>query len=423
MSVSRELWKRRRERPLFVALSVVTVAAMVSWPLADALLRQYNVVHVSPYGFNDFGAYTRAVNNWVSGDAPIYTEADDGGFHGSYLYPPFVLPLFYPFVQLGFTTGAVLFGVFSLFLLWVGIEAVVEQYGYRLAVPERIVLLFALFGFQPALWDFKWGQVSTLLAALLCFAFYAHERGEQGYQNSQYLSGVLTALASSVKLFYATSGAHLLRNSRRFLSGVITGVALLVGSVLVFGLDTHRLYLDVLQWGKGWGTEQLAPFDMQTAYYRPMYLVDQLLNRIGVSLPSEWIIVATAVGVLAVIGLVVATRNEPDAAHLAFALGIAVIPLFAPRAYTHDLVVLLLPAVILLAREIKYENGNPWIPVLAVLLLHFHTYGTRAAIHLLDRSWAVLVQPGVYGTFLLVGLATVRLVRYVPDNHAPEVQS
>lgn len=410
MSVARSLWNLRRERPYFVALSVVTVVSMVCWPLADVLLRRYDVVHVADFGFNDFGAYTGATDNWVSGDAPIYTENEDGGFHGSYLYPPFVLPLFYPFVQLGFDAGPVLFGTFSLFLLWVGIEAVVEELGQTLAVPERIVLLFALFGFQPALWDFKWGQVSTLLAALLCFAFYTHERGERGHTGSQYLSGVLTTLASGVKLFYATSGAHLLRDSRRFLGGVLTGVGLLVGSLLVFGSETHRLYLDVLRWGKGWGTEQLPPADWQTAYYRPLYFLDQLVEKSGLSLPNEWMIAATVLGILAVIGLVATRRRNPETAHLTFALGVSVVPLLAPRAYTHDLVVLLLPAVILLSVELRRADGYPWIPVLAVLFLHGHTFGTRAAIHVLDRSWGVLVQPGVYGTFLLVGLAATRLL-------------
>lgn len=289
MSLSRALWERRRSNPLLVALSVVTVTAMVSWPLADALLRRYEVVHVSPYGFNDFGAYSRAVDSWVSGEAPIYTRAEDGGFHGSYLYPPHVLPLFYPFTQLGFNAGAVMFGLVSLFLLWVGIEAVVEELGYELTVPERVVLAVALFGFQPALWGFKWGQVSTLLTALLCFAFYTHERGNRGHAGSQYLSGLFTALAASVKLFYATSGAHMLGNGRRFLAGVGTGLGLLASSLLVFGFETHRLYLDVLRWGKGWGTDQMPPVDWQTAYYRPLYLLDQFPSRIGIDLPSEWV--------------------------------------------------------------------------------------------------------------------------------------
>ena len=408
MSVLRALWDCRHERPVFVALSVLTATAMVIWPVADALLARYDVVHVSPYGFNDFGAYAGAVDNWRSGE-PIYTRADDGGFHGSYLYPPFVLPLFYPFTRLDFYAGAVLFGTFSLFLLWVGIEAVVDELGYELAVFERIGLLFALFGFYPALWDFKWGQVSTLLAALLCFAFYAHEQGARGRTSSQYLSGVLTTVGSAVKLFYATSGAHLLRNGRRLASAVGTGIGLLTVSILIFGVETHRLYLDVLTWGKGWGTEQMPPADFQTAYYRPMYMIDQLFETVGLSLPAWWVIVATVVGLGFIIGLVLATRGDSVAAHPTFALGVAVIPLFAPRAYTHDLVVLLLPALILLALELEREDGYPWIPVLAVFLLHVHTYGTRAFIHLFDASTAVVLQPGVCGTFLLAGLATVRV--------------
>ncbi|MFC7059719.1 glycosyltransferase family 87 protein [Halovenus salina] len=417
MSLSRELWKRRHEQPLFVALCVLTVAVVVVWPVVDALLARYDVVHVADYGFNDFGAYSGAVDNWLSGDGPIYTRAEDGGFHGSYLYPPYALPLFYPFAKLGFEAGPVLFGVFSLFLLYVGVEAVVEELGYGLTVPERVVLLFGLFGFHPALWDFKWGQVSTLLAAFLCFAFYTHERGQRGHAGSAYLSGLFTALAGGVKLFYATAGAHMLRNSRRFVGGVLTGVGLLASSVVVFGLDTHELYLEVLTWGKGWGTDQLPPAEWQTAYYRPLYLVDQTVDGIGLSLPNQWIPLAIAGGVLGVIGLTLRHRHNPGASVLTFALGVAVIPLFAPRAYTHDLVVLLLPAILLLSGELDRADGLPWIPVLAVLLVHFQTYGTRAAIHLSDSSQAVMLQPGVYGTFLLVGLAAGRL--YGLDQSAP----
>lgn len=409
MSLSRGLWERRREQPLFVALCLVTVGVVVVWPVVDALLARYDVVHVADYGFNDFGAYAGAVDNWVSGDAPIYTRNEDGGFHGSYLYPPYVLPLFYPFAKLGFEAGPVLFGLFSLFLLYVGVEAVVEELGYSLTVPERIVLFFGLFGFHPALWDFKWGQVSTLLAAFLCFAFYTHERGQRGHSTSAYLSGLFTALAGGVKLFYATAGAHMLRSSRRFVGGVVTGVGMLAASVVVFGLDTHDLYLDVLTWGKGWGTDQLPPAEWQTAYYRPLFLVDQTVDGLGLSLPDVWIPAAIVVGVLAVIGLTLRRRHDPRGSTLTFALGVAVIPLFAPRAYTHDLVVLLLPAILLLSVELDREDGLPWIPVLSVFLVHFQTYGTRAAIHLLDSSQAVMLQPGVYGTFLLVGLAAGRL--------------
>jgi hypothetical protein len=446
MSVARRLWALRHDRPLLVVVSVATVLATVLWPLADAALRPTGLIHVSDYGFNDFGVYSGTVNAWLDGE-PIYVQNEDGGYHGSFLYPPFVLPLFYPFSMLGFEAGPVLLGTLSLFLLWVGIDGIAESYGARLAVPERIVLLFALFGFHPAFWDFKWAQVSTLLAAVLCFAFLAHQRGERldagdidtvdvdagdtdqadvdagdadtvgaGDASSgaagAVLSGVLTTVGTTVKLFYMTAGAHLLRDGRRLAGAVASGAVLLGGSLLVFGLDTHLAYLDVLTWGKGWGTEQLPPAKWQTAYFRPFYLVDQFVETIGISVPNSWIIAATVLGVLGVIALSLAARHSPAAAQPTFALGVAVVPLLAPRAYTHDLVVLLLPALVLLAVELDREDGLAWLPVFAVLLLHFHTPGTKLVNEVLGASDAVLIQPGVYGTTILIGLAAVRVAEH-----------
>jgi alpha-1,2-mannosyltransferase len=425
MSLARRLWALRKERPGFVVLSVLTVTLMVIWPVVDILLRGVDALHVSPYGFNDFGAYAGAVDAWTEGE-PLYVQDENGGYHGSYLYPPFVVPLFYPFDAVGnFFIGGVMFGFVSLFLLWVGLETVAEEFGYRLAVWERLLLFAALFGFHPALWDFKWGQISTFLAALLCYSFYTYELGNRGVAinqaeeraGSQYLSGILTTLASSVKLFYATSGAHLLRNRRRFLGAIGAAVTLLAFSVLVFGMPVHREYIDVLTWGKGWGTEQDPPFMVQPAYYRPLYLVDQFLATLGLELPSAWVIVATVGGILGIIGLTLAARHEQAAAHPTFALGVAAVPLFAPRAYTHDLVVLLLPAIILLALELDHEDGLPWVPVLAVLLLHLHSITVSLSIHLFSRAAAVFLQPGVYGTFLLVGLAATRVAEHAS---APE---
>jgi len=426
MSVVRRLWALRHDRPLLVVVTVATVLSTVLWPLADALLRPTGLIHVSDYGFNDFGVYSLTVDAWLDGE-PIYVQNEDGGYHGSFLYPPFVLPLFYPFSLLGFETGPVLFGTLSLVLLWVGIDGIAESFGARLAVPERIVLLFALFGFHPAFWDFKWGQVSTLLAALLCFAFLAHEHSERldtwrsgSGTASAVLSGILTTLGTTVKLFYMTVGAHLLRDGRRFAGAVLSGALLLGGSLLVFGVDTHRAYLDVLTWGKGWGTAQLPPAEWQTAYFRPFYLVDQFVESIGVSVPNGWIVAATVLGVLGVIALSLAARNSQAAAQPTFALGVAVVPLLAPRAYTHDLVVLVLPALILLAIELDREDGQAWLPVFALLLVHFQTPGTKLSNEVLGASSAVLVQPGVYGTFILVGLAAVRVAEHArrPANTA-----
>ena len=415
MALLSDLWRRRGHTPAFVVLSLGTVLVLLGHPLVDAHLRGTGIA--TEFRYYDFGAYRGAVDAWLDGE-PIYVEADDGGYHGSYLYPPVVLLLFYPFVEFSHETSAILWGAFSILLLWIGLQAVVSALGRSLGVVDRLLGLLLLVGFQPVLFDFKMGQISTFLAAMLCFAFYAFERGRSHDANvvARLASGAFTTLGSAVKLFYATSGAHLLRDRVRLLGAFGTLAALAVLSLSIFGVETHRAYLDVLLWGKGWGEESRSPTLWAPAYYRPFYVL------------GDWGMAVRIVGVLGVIALTLAARSA-DVGRETFALGVAAIPLFAPRAYTQDFVVLLLPAVVLLALELRRARGRPWIPVLAVLLLHWHAYGLYVLVTL--PEWVPLaetivehagwLQPGLWGTLLLVGLAAVRVGQgvTVPDRLRP----
>ncbi|MFP4590160.1 MAG: glycosyltransferase family 87 protein [Halobacteriales archaeon] len=394
--------------PGFALVTAATVALLLCWLPVDFWLRQHDLV--TPFGFNDFGAYVQAVDRWEAGEV-IYERDDVGGFHGSFLYPPVALLAYYPFTTFDFYTGATLFGATSLVLLWVGLDAVVRALGYRPSLGERLLALPTLFAFQPALRDFKWAQTATLLAAVLCFAFYAQELGTHPGRSRpfRFASGALTSLASAFKLFFATSGAHLLRDRDRLAGALATAVALLVASVALFGLENHATYLEVLAWGKGWG-ESLPPSLWDTsAAYRPLYVA------------GSWGLPLRVLGVVAVVGLALAGRRSPGrvARWSTFALGVAAIPLLAPRADIHDLVVLLLPAVLLVAVEFEVPDGRPWVPVLAISLVHAHRYVIEVVIH--PPSWlpaggylaanAAWFQPAMWATFVLVGLAAYRLAQ------------
>jgi hypothetical protein len=423
VSIAHRLRRRRGERPAFVALSVLTVSVLVGWPAVDALLREIGLA--LPFGFNDYGAYSGALHRWRTGEA-IYVRSEAGGYHGSYLYPPITLLLFVPFATVGFEAGAILFGVVSLVLCWTALAAVARVLGCDLAVEERLVLLVALFGFQPALRDFKWGQLSTLLTALLCFAFYAQERGARAVgagrsaRVARFLSGGLTTLASSAKLFVATAGAHLLRDRDRLAGALGLAVAMVVVSLALFGVEAHRSYLDVLLWGKGWGDHRPTYLWDTSAAYRPL----AVLGGVGVAV--------RAVGVLGVVALTLATRGveRADVRRSTFALGVACVPLFAPRADLHDLVVLLLPAVILLAGELDRPGGVPSLPVLSVLFLHVHRYVLELAVAPpawlplagAVRAHAAWLQPAAWATVLLAGLAAYRIVGDARRDARPEVR-
>jgi hypothetical protein len=422
MSIPRRLWSLRRDRPLFVALSALTIGTLLVWlavefylPAATSDTRGISL----GYGFNDFSAYTGALDGWVGG-GPLYTEQPEGGYHGEYLYPPITVLVFYPFATLGFTTGAVLFGALSVVLLWLGIEAVSRVLGYRLRLWERLATLRALFSFQPVIRNFRWAQTATLLAAALCFAFYFQERAEATTSLSgdgevsertraayKYASGAFTTLGSAFKLFVATSGAHLLRDRKRFVGAMVTAGALAVASVAVFGVDTHQTYIDVLTWGKGWGDTRPPYLWDRYAAYRPLHV----FGSAGLYLK--------AAGILAVVGLTWATRSTDSvsARHSTFALGVAVVPLVAPQADSHDLVLMLLPAVIMVAHELDRPDGYAWVPVLSVLLFHLHRYGLELVI--VPPEWlpaaqfirdnAAWFQPGMWASFMLVGLIAVRV--------------
>lgn len=390
MSLLRRLFARRRENPAFVAVAVVALLALATYPAVDWYLRTLEIA--PPYKFWDWGAYSAAVDRWVEGNS-VYVQTEEDGYHGGYLYPPVVLLLFAPFALLfPFNTGATLWLVCSVLLLWGALQALVGALGYSLRPRERAALLPVVVGFQPLLIAAKLAQTAPALGGALTLAAAASLRGRA------YASGVLTACCGVVKLPYAPAGAHLLGNRKRFLGAVGGGLALVALSLLVFGLDTHRAYLDVLAWGIREGSSSRSPLLWLPAYYRPLYSVPHSFAvRVAASL-------AIVVGVL---------RARPDAVREITALGFAAVPLLAPLTYTYYFVAALPAVVLLVAAELDREDGYPAVPVVGLLFMHAHSYGLWAAAELVP-SWPewvphLLLQPGLWGNLLVVGLAAARV--------------
>jgi len=398
MSALHRLWSLREERPAFVALAVGVLAFLLAYPLIDWQLRGMGVA--TPFRFYDFGAYAGAIDRWHAGE-PLYVENEDGGYHGSYLYPPVFLLLFFPFVELlPFRQAAMAWNAVSVGLLWVGLQLVVGALGYRLRLWERAGLLWLLLGFQPLLLATKLAQVSAFVSAMLCFAFAGLVRGERGIDAARLASGTLTAVAGTVKLAYAPVGAHLLADRRRLAGAVAGGLALLGVSLLVSGVEAHRTYLDVLTWGKGWADTPRSPTLWLPPYFRPLYVFGELAILVRVA------------GCLAVATLALLAA---DTDHETFALGLSAMPLLAPQADAYYFVAVLPAVLVLLATELE-RDGYPAVPVVGVFLLAVHSYGLKLVGDVLtatlsgDASVLVaLLQPGLWGSVLLAGIAAVRV--------------
>jgi alpha-1,2-mannosyltransferase len=404
MSLLVKLWARRRDRPVFVGVALFVLSALAAYPLVDLWLRT-SFEFASTFDFHDFGAYTQAVGDWQAGET-FYQRTDEGGFWGSYLYPPIVLLLFFPFVELfEFRAAAMGWIATSGLLLWLGLQALIAALGYKLRWYERLGLAWIIAGFHPVLLTAKMGQTALFMGALLSFAGAALVWGQDDPDSKWALvSGACTAVVGIVKFAYAPVGAHLLHDRRRLLGALLVVPPVAVLSLWLFGVEAHRTYAEVLQWGfeKG-GEEPRSPTLWLPPYFKPL----------------AWFPAPQALRVLAslvVAGLAMAAPRR--AGHLVFALGVITFPLFTTQTYAYYLVALLPAVVVLFAEEVE-RDGYPELVLLGLLCAHFHSYGLRFFVKNMPDNfdrWAnvfeghyFLLQPGLWGCAILFGLALVRV--------------
>jgi alpha-1,2-mannosyltransferase len=408
-SVVSHLGQHANDRPIFVVCSIAVCVFLLLYPFLDAVMRVAEIA--APFGYWDFGAYTGALHRWLTGEA-IYVTNENGGYFGTYLYPPLFLLVIWPFFEMGFYTGAILWQVCSVLFLWFALQLVIGALGHHLRLWERGLFLWALVGFHPVLFSVKQGQVSAFIGGLLTLALYGLLRGKNESGNlAQYCSGGVTAVAGVVKVVYAPVGTHLLIDRDRFLGAIGGAIAVLGVSVAVFGLDAHLDYIEILVWGKH--NSARSPLLWMQTYYQPFYAIS------SIALPLR-ILGSLAVAALAI----AATPNDVD--REIFALGVAALPLLAPRVYNYYLTALLPAVLVMLAVELE-RDGRPLLPVISLFLLHIHSYGLKLVVEYvpdllpypseivpgIDITVAALVtslfQPGVWGVLLLAGLAGIRV--------------
>ncbi|WP_136603304.1 glycosyltransferase family 87 protein [Salinigranum halophilum] len=409
-SLLRRLGAHATDRPRFVVAALGLAVVLLLHPFVDGVLRFAGVA--APFEFWDFGAYTGALDRWRAGES-LYVRNEEGGYSGTYLYPPVFLLVVWPFTQLPFDTGAAAWELCSVLFLWGSLQLLVRQLGYSLRLWERALLLWALVGFHPLLFSVKQGQISAFLGGLVTLSLVGLLSAERPRSTTPgYVSGACTGLVGVVKLVYAPIGAHLLTDRRRFLGALGAGVTLFGLSLAVFGVEPHVDYLDVLRWGKS--GQVRSPLLWMAPYYRPLYALAPVSFSLRI------------VGSLVVAGLALAAAST-DADRVVFALGVATMPLLAPQAYSYYLTALV-PAVVVMLEVEFAVDGRPWLPLLAVFLLHSHSFGLRLAVEYLppvvpfrsaavpglDATVADVVvsgfQPGVWGALLLGVLAAKRVV-------------
>ncbi|WP_415382710.1 glycosyltransferase family 87 protein [Halosimplex sp. TS25] len=414
MSLLERLWARRRERPGLVLVAALLLGALLTYPFVDWWLRA-NFEFASNFRFGDFGAYNTAIERWHEGES-LYRRTEDGGFWGTYLYPPVVLLLFWPFTELlAFRPAAMAWVLSTGLFLWLGLQALVAALGVDLRWFERLGLAWLVAGFQPVILTAKLGQTALFMGGLLSFAAAAMiddgrrsaNRADNSLRSSPVAlaSGAATAVVGIVKFAYAPVGAHLLHDRQRMAGALLALVPVLWLSIRFFDVSSYRTYVEVLRWG----VEQGDGGARSPTLWLPPYFK-----------PFAWLPGAQALRALVCLGIAGLSVLAPSRARRSvFALGVAAVPLFTPQTYAYYFVALLPVALVLLAVELE-RDGYPELVLVSLLLVHLHSYGLKFVVHNVPAAVPafetlqpayLLFQPGLWGNALLFGLAARSVVR------------
>lgn len=359
----------------------------------------------------DFGAYYNGAVRFLN-NAPLYQTTQDTAFLQAqisgdmpYLYPPIFILLFAPFTIFPVVVAGMVWNVSVLLLLLYSVSKLVDAFEMTLTRSHKFLLYLSVISFGPTITWVKAGQISGLLAALLCLSGAAL----RSQKNTS--SGILTTVASAFKPFYATSGAHLLRSRRRLLASLVTGLCVLLFGLLIFGLETHLEYLNILLEGKGWETTK-SPDRWNAGHFNPFFILGPLKH-----LPRIALIFAT-------VGFTLYSNRLKIPIEYIFALGVAIIPLAGPTTNTLALSAAIPATAIVGLYELENNRKFPKLLVVSTLLIHIHPYtveflskfGPQIYPNIeLATPIIPLIQPALYGMILLTGYIVFQSLKSVPS--------
>jgi hypothetical protein len=155
----------------------------------------------------------------------------------------------------------------------------------------RHILLIAGLCILPLRTNFMLGQYYIVILLLICLAYFAFVRGHH------FSAGGFLATAAWFKLFPAVFLLLFLRKRDwRAVSGLIVGSLILgIFSVIIFGLDIHRVWLfEVLP--RAFRGDMVGPYDLQwssfSALWHRLFLFEPELNPAPfLSLPSLYALI------------------------------------------------------------------------------------------------------------------------------------
>lgn len=258
---------------------MLSVIKQYRWIIVAVLACVIGVVHLwvayqddkAIFAHGDFTVFYQATK-FVNADEAIYGNEAFGkavqklrGAEGGarYLYPPFALLIFEPLMLFSYDTAAWLWFAFQLILLVTTILLLPKAVGVRRwSTKELAIALLVLAIFAPIIASLRSGQVNILIMAMLVAQAWALRK------HKSILVGLIVAAMILIKLFpVVLLGYYLLKRQWSVVLACLVSLGVLLTlSIGVFGLDTHRDYIERLpkRLSAGIHPEEIARWDNMT---------------------------------------------------------------------------------------------------------------------------------------------------------------
>jgi alpha-1,2-mannosyltransferase len=257
-----------------------------------------------------------------------------------FMYPP-------PFIALVVPLG--FFSYFGAMIAWFGVTLLPYLAAMRSILDRDRTAVWIALAAPPAFYNFIYGQTGFLSAGLLGLGIYC-------VRQRPWLAGMLIGLASVKPHLGLLIPLALLAGGhwRVFASASATVIAMIVASILAFGIDTWYAFIGATIFHTSGFQHDAYPWEVLTSALS----VAQLF---GASLEAAWRIQAgvTAIVIGIVIGVWWQGPRRPDGFDLQAAVLFSAIPLAIPLIYLYDLPVLVI-AVAWLMRDMKLRGYKGW---------------------------------------------------------------
>ena len=302
-------------------------------------------------------------------------------------FAPFMYPPTFIFLEVPLAHFPYLLSLF----VWLGITALPYIAVMRRLVPGSLAWPLALAA-PPVYFNVFYGQTGFLSAGLIGLGLCL-------LRQRPVWAGVLIGLASVkpslgvlIPLAFMAGG-----HWRAFFAATLTVIATIAASLFAFGDEPWFAFIGTIPF-------HLEGFAYGAYAYAPMTTVLSMLRLVGVPLETAWNVQYAAAGLMAVVVAWVwwRGRKRPDLLELQAAVLCMATPLALPLLYLYDLV-LLVPAVVWLWRDMDARGARPWEYYLAV-----GCFGALLAVKLVALAWSIQIGPA-----LIAALLALTLRRYL----------